>query len=85
MMSLLQSMENHFFNTQIHNFVKTCIYKETIMYTYDEDISVKRAKQNWLWKVQYAREARGKMILAFAVGFGLGFTTASMLVWVATL
>ena len=55
------------------------------MYTFEEDISVKRAKQNWLWKVQYAREARGKMILSFAVGFGLGFTTASMLVWVATL
>jgi hypothetical protein len=55
------------------------------MYTFNEDISVKRAKQNWLWKVQYAREARDKIILSFAVGFGLGFTTASMLVWVTTL
>jgi hypothetical protein len=55
------------------------------MYTFDEDISAKRAKQNWLWKVQYAREARDKIILSFAVGFGFGFTTASMLVWVTTL
>jgi len=68
-----------------HRGRKPPLLRRVTMYTFDEDISAKRAKQNWLWKVQYAREARDKIILSFAVGFGLGFTTASMLVWVTTL
>lgn len=55
------------------------------MYTYDEDISVKRAKQNWLWRLQHAREARLNAILAFFAGFVFGLAAAYTLVWVTTL
>jgi len=44
-----------------------------------EDISTKRAKQRWLWKIQYERETRGKIILSFAFGFGIGFACCTML------
>jgi len=30
--------------------------------------------------VQFQREARGKMVLCFAVGFGIGFACCTMLV-----
>lgn len=84
-MILLKSMESHFFNTQIQKLLKTCNFKEKIMYTYDEDISVKRAKQNWLWRLQHAREARLNAILAFFAGFVFGLAAAYTLVWVTTL
>lgn len=49
------------------------------MYVDMEDPRTKDAKRRWLWKVQFQREARGKIILAFAVGFGMGFASCVML------
>lgn len=46
--------------------------------TSDQD-KARRFRQSWLWKVQFQREARGKIILAFAVGFGMGFASCVML------
>lgn len=46
----------------------------------NETDKARRIRQGWLWKVQYQREARGKMILCFAVGFGIGFACCTTLV-----
>ena len=68
-----------------HRGRKPPLLRRVTMYTYDEDISVKRAKQNWLWRLQHAREARLNAILAFFAGFVFGLAAAYTLVWVTTL
>lgn len=45
----------------------------------NEQDKAKHIRQSWLWKVQFQREAKGKMILCFAFGFGIGFACCTVL------
>jgi hypothetical protein len=49
------------------------------MYVDMESVKARDAKRRWLWKVQFEREARGKIILSFAFGFGIGFACCTVL------
>ena len=53
------------------------------MYTHEEDLEVKRAKQNWLWKVRYMQEMKSKMWLCFLFGVVVGLSVTTVLLEIA--
>lgn len=49
------------------------------MYSHDEDLEIKKAKQNWLWKVKYMQEMKSKMLLCFLFGLAMGMSVTFVL------
>lgn len=53
------------------------------MYSHDEDLEIKKAKQNWLWKVRYMQEMKSKMWLCFLFGVVTGLSVTFVLLEIA--
>lgn len=53
------------------------------MYTHDEDLEIRKAKQNWLRKVRYMQEMKSKMWLCFLFGILVGLSVSFILFEIA--